>query len=195
MEFDDVIEKRHSVRSFKSKKPSWKSVLLAVEAAAKGPFSGNHNNIRFVIVEDKENIEKIADYCHQTWIAESSTLIVVCGDETHLENLYGERGRVYSRQQAGAAIENFLLKIADLDLSACWVGSYTDELIRNLLQIPSHMQIEAVIPVGYEEEVRAKPKHPRTKKSIESSIYWEKWQGDKRPSLRDDSKDPLTLAY
>ena len=48
--------------------------------------------------------------------------------------MHGERGRIYARQQAGAAINTLLLKLTDLGLQSCWVGSYDDEKIRELLE-------------------------------------------------------------
>ena len=179
MDFDSVVEKRVSVRSFKNKKASWKDILEAIDAAIKAPSAGKMHHFKFVVIEDQEKINKIAELADQLWISESGILVVVCSDDTHLENQYGERGRVYSRQAAGAAIENFLLKIADLGLSACWVGSYTDELIKQLLKIPEHIQIEAIIPVGY-----AKTKTSSSKKQkLENVLRWEDWNTWNRPSL------------
>ena len=109
---------------------------------------------------------------------------MVCSDDTHLENLYGERGRVYSRQQAGAAIQTFLLKLVDLGLSACWVGSYSDKLIRELLKIPEDIQVEAIIPVGYEKGRIGR----RKKKELENSLRWELWNV-KRRLTRFDAKE------
>ena len=152
MEFDAIIKKRKSVKSFSHKKPSWKLILDAIESANQGPFAGNHNNIKFLIIEEKETIDKIAKLAEQTWISESSLLILICSDETHLENIYGERGRVYSRQQAGAVIQTLLFKIVDLGLSSCWVGAYSDEILKEVLKIPQDIQIEAIIPVGYENK-------------------------------------------
>ncbi len=184
MEFDKVVYSRKSVRSFKDKKASWKDVLEAVDAANQSPFAGNHNHIKFLIIENRENIEKIAEYAEQFWINESGIVVVVCSDDTHLENLYGERGRVYSRQQAGAAIQTFLLKLVDLGLSACWVGSYSDKLIRELLKIPEDIQVEAIIPVGYEKGRIGR----RKKKELENSLRWELWNV-KRRLTRFDAKE------
>ncbi len=185
MEFDKVIESRKSVRSFRSKKARWEDVIEAVDVARKSPFAGNQNHMKFIIIEKQETIDRIAELSNQLWINESGILVVVCSDDTHLENMYGERGRVYSRQQSGAAIENFLLKIADMGLSACWVGAYQDELIKQLLKIPEHMQIEAIIPVGYEK----KKEERKEKKSLESVMFWEYWDNRKRPSLFEEDKD------
>jgi nitroreductase len=185
MEFDSVISKRKSVRSFKDKRVSWKDIIEAVDAACKGPFADGINNLKFLIIEEPEAIEKVAELSNQLWIAEAPVVVILCSDDSNLEEMHGDRGRVYSRQQAGAAIENFLLKVTDMGLSSCWVGSYTDELIKTTFQIPNHIQVEAVLPVGYE-----KGKAPqKKKKDLEHSLFWEKWGDRKRQTFVHESKD------
>ena len=186
MELDSAIEKRHSSRSFKSKKASWKDILKAIEAASKAPFSDNRNNLRFLIIENEKTIEKISGFANQLWINEAAILVLVCSNDSNLENMHGERGRIYSRQQAGAAIENFLLKLTDLGLNSCWIGSYKDELIKQLLKIPEHIQVEAIIPVGYESGNAGK----KRKKDLDTLIYWEEWETENRPAFIHEGQDP-----
>lgn len=191
MEFDSVIKKRRSVRSFTSKKPSFKQILEAIDATLKNPFAGNHNNVKFVIIEDENTIKEITKHTHQSWIENSSLIVLICSNDTHLENLYGERGRVYSRQQAGAVVQTFLLKLVDLGLSACWVGAYTDEIIKQLLKIPQNIQIEAIIPVGHEKKGKTEKK-PK-KQDLENVLFWEQWAQTKRPPIFQEPKDNLSL--
>lgn len=182
MDFNKIIDSRSSVNSFSSKKPSWKPVMLAIDAALQGPFAGNRNNLKFIIVEDKNTIKSLAKHSNQSWISETKLAIVVISDDTILENLYGEKGRVYSRQQAGAAIQTVLFKLVDQKLSACWVGSYTDEIIKQLLKIPAHMQIEAIIPVGYAKHKQKK----KRKVELSNSVNWEEYGMNRRPSLTEE---------
>ncbi len=186
MDLDSAIDKRHSSRSFKPNKASWKDVLKAIDAASKTPFSDNRNNLRFLIIENEKTIEKIAHFAEQLWLNEAGILVVVCSDDTNLENMHGERGRIYSRQQAGAAIQTFLLKLTDLGLNSCWIGSYHDEFIKQLLKIPMHIQIEAIIPVGYEKS--APPK--KRKRPLDTLLFWETWGQNKKPSLFKEGPDP-----
>jgi nitroreductase len=53
------------------------------------------------------------------------------------------------KQQAGAAIQNFLLKITEARLATCWVGHFVDEEIKSILTIPKDIQVEALFPIGY----------------------------------------------
>ena len=172
MEFDSLVKKRKSVREFIRKRASWKLVLEAIDSANQGPFAGNFNPLKFLIVEDKETIDLISKECDQLWISQVSILVLVLSDDTQLEEIYGDRGRVYSRQQAGAAIQTMLLKITDLGLATCWVGSYNDETIKQKLKIPEHVQIEAILPIGYENTKIKSDK--KDKKALDTILYWEK---------------------
>ena len=189
MEFDRVIKKRKSARSFKKKIASWKDALEAIDAALQGPYAGNFQTLKYLIIENPKTIKELASHSQQTWIAESGILIVVCSNDVNLEKLYGERGRVYSRQQAGAAINTILLKLSDLGVDSCWIGSYSDDLIKEKLRIPQHMQIEGIIPLGY-ESANKKTKKPK-KKDLESALYWEIWDKKKRPTFFDEGDETM----
>lgn len=191
MQFDHIVKKRKSVREFSKKKPNWKHILDAIDSTIQNPFAGNLNNIKFLIIEEEHKIKSISEIAEQPWISQSKTLVIICTDDTHLEDKYGERGRIYSRQQAGAAIQTFLLKLTDLGLSSCWIGAYSDEILKQTLDIPQHIQIEAIIPIGYENP-RKKVKKPE-KIELENVLYWEKWDQWKRPPLIKESRDRTAL--
>lgn len=179
MKFDEVVEERHSARSFKPKRVAFGDILEAINAALKGPFAGNHNNLKFLIIEDEKTIKDVAKQASQTWINEAPALIVVCSDETQLVHQYLERGKDYAKQQAGAAISTIMLKLTAMGIQSCWVGSFNYEILKQLLKIPDQIHIEAIIPVGYE---KGKAKKPR-KQELETVLRWEHWNNYKRPSL------------
>tara|TARA_Y100000310_G_C20570844_1_gene757931 strand:- start:328 stop:897 length:570 start_codon:yes stop_codon:yes gene_type:complete len=183
MELSKAISSRKSTRSFKKKAADWRIVLEAIDAANQAPSAGNYNHLKYILVQDKEKIKKIAKHSSQTWISESPIVVIVTSDDSHLENHYGERGRIYAKQQSGAAIQNLLLTLVDNGLSACWVGAFTDELIRNFLSIPAHIQIEAIIPIGHSADKSKKKK----KKELEDTIYWETWDNQKKPTSFEES--------
>lgn len=177
MEFDEVIEKRHSVRSFKDKVVPWEHLIEAADAAKDAPFAGNHNNLRFIIIEEKEMVKKLAQFTDQSWVNDAGAMVVVCSDERHLHALYGERGILYSKMHAGAAIENFILKLADRGLGSCWLGSFSEDLVKLALGIPDYIKVDAMIAVGYE---KGKTKRP-VKRDLQNAVYWEVWERKRRP--------------
>ena len=55
MKFDDVVKERKSVRSFKPKRVAFGDLLEAIDCAMQGPFAGNMENLKFIIIEDEKN--------------------------------------------------------------------------------------------------------------------------------------------
>lgn len=179
------IEKRRSIRKFKKKEVKWGLVLEAVDAALQAPLAGNINALKFIVITSQELKNALAQHADQDWIAESDTIVAICSDNAQLERMYYDRADRYARQQAGAAIQNFLLRITELGLGACWVGAYLDSAVKRDLKIPNNVNVEALIAVGHPAE---KPKHPK-KAALESTIMWEQWGQKKRPV---QSQDPKT---
>ncbi len=188
MELDVAIKNRRSILSFTKKKVSWKIILHALESSLHAPFAGNTNHLKFIIVEEHESIQKLATIAQQDWISQASMLIIVCSDDSNLEKLYGERGRIYGKQQAGAAMQNLLLKLTEHNIAGCWVGAFDDDLVRSQFMIPEEKQVEAIIAIGYEQPtIKSRIRKPR-KRSLDTVLFWEKWDKDQREPLFKDRK-------
>ena len=188
MKAQDAIENRQSIREFSNKPVKFDLVLEAIDAANHAPFAGNINNLRFLIVEEPANIQKIAEFAQQYWISEAQWVIIVCSEIKKLEEIYDVHAFKYAKQQAGAAIENMLLRITDLGLAACWVGAFADNSMKAHFKIPDDWQIEALIPIAYPKYKHHK--HAR-KIDLEKKIFWEMWNIKKKPK-KYPHKDPAT---
>lgn len=163
METLNCINTRRSIRKFSSKAVEFDKLCLILDAASKAPTSGNLQDFRFIVVTDKDKLRKIADHCtEQYWIAQAPLLIVVCSDSERTESYYGLRGqRLYSIQNASAAIQNILLSVHAMGLGACWVGSFDESFLSGELSIPDKIRPQALIPIGYSAE------EPETKEKCE----------------------------
>ncbi len=150
MELDKAIQNRHGVRKFKDKKPSWKKIIECMDSVRYAPMAGNNFTLKLILVDDIKKIQKIAEACQQPFVGQAQYIVVVCSDPSRPKNAYEEKGEVFTRQQAGAAIQNFLLKIEEVGLATCWVGYFVEEIIKRELKIPAKIQVEAVFPIGYE---------------------------------------------
>ncbi len=172
MKLDKAIDERHSVKNFKKKKKvNWRDIIEAIDAARKAPLAGNLSTLRFILVSEKDKIEKISKASQQKFVADVNYVVVVCSDSEQQKRNYNKRGLRYCKQQAGAAIENFLLKITDLKLSTCWVGAFSDKEVKNILNIPDNIDIEALFPIGYEMGEKNQAKKP----NLDNILYYNKW--------------------
>jgi len=182
MDFDKVVRKRASIRSYSIKKVKVERVIEALQTANLAPSPGNLPIIYFLVVQDYETIKKIADACRQYFLEKAPYLVVVCSDPKRAGLEYEERADRYIKQHAGAVIENLLLKLTDMGLASCWIGAFSDMTIKHILDIPDNINIEAILPVAYQyENDHTKQK---TKHELDARIYFDKWKNKYQKPLR-----------
>jgi len=184
MDIDKVLRLRYSCRDFELRKGkpariSFNDLSEICEAAMFGPMAGNIFTVKLILVTEKESIEKLADFSSQDWIKDAYAIIVVTSDKKRVKLEYGSDAKVYVRQQAGAAIENMLLKATSLGVGSCWVGAFGEKQVKQLLRIPDEIQVEALIVLGRPTRQYAK-KHTLKQKSkpeLSKILSFNKWKG------------------
>lgn len=176
MKLRDAIEKRKSVRRFMAKKPNWRKIIRAIDAARFAPSAGNQFVTKYILVSDEKKIAKISDATQQDFVGTAKFVVVVVNDDSKLVRSYGDRGVRYGGQQAGASIQNFLLALEEEGLATTWIGYFFDDKIKVALDIPDKMSVEAVFPIGIETKVKASRK---MKTDLENIIYFDKWKNNK----------------
>ena len=162
MEFNKVIDKRASIRKFSQKKPKIELIIQAIESASKAPSPGNLQILKYIVIDDQEIKNKIAEYTQQEFTKTAPFIVVVCSDAKDAIRFYDTRAETYIKHHTGAAVENFLLKITEMKLASCWVGAFSEGL-KHILRIPDNINIEVILPVGYPtvsslEKQKPKPK-------------------------------------
>ncbi len=183
MDLDICIKKTCQVKTYLDKDVKHKDIAKILDAAHYAPSSGNTQNWRFIIVKSQEIKEKIARAClDQLWMQEASVVIVVCSDNSNLKSLYQKKWKKYSRENCAAAVQNMILQATSLGLSSCWIRSFNELRLKNILKIPDNVSVESVVTVGYSNE---RPKETRHK--LEELTFFESY-GSRR---RDTSLFPL----
>ncbi|SLM30846.1 NAD(P)H-dependent dehydrogenase/reductase [Desulfamplus magnetovallimortis] len=172
--FFELIEKRRSIRKFKSTPVEKDKVKRLVESALRAPSSRGFNPWRFIVVDQPELLEKLSKAKpHGSSFMDGAPLgIVVCGDETRTD--------VWVEDTSIATIYIQLAAEA-LDLGSCWIQirkrEHDSELtaesyIRRLLDIPEHMKVESMVALGYPDEA----KKPHQADSLElNKVFYNKF--------------------
>jgi len=69
------------------------------------------------------------------------------------------------------ALEHLILQAEEENLGTCWIGSFEEKEIKNILDIPEEARVLALTPLGYPAE---KPPS-RGRKNLEEIISYEKY--------------------
>ncbi|MGB9728119.1 MAG: nitroreductase family protein [Nitrososphaeria archaeon] len=166
MDYEIVLKNRRSVRSFQEKDVPDELLIKLVEHASLAPSPGNLQPWEFIIVKNRDLIEKIVSTTYsgnvktsppQTWIKSASAVIIVCYLSRPVSARYGEEGRVPGLLGIGAAIENLLLSAVNLGLGACWVSGFRSDELSKILNLPKGSEPISIIPIGYPKEIPDSP--------------------------------------
>lgn len=154
MDFFDVINKRRSVRQFKSDPIPDEHIEQILEAAHMAPSSGNTQCPRFYVVKDPDVKKKLAtDAGHQLFIDQAPVAIVMVADLDAVGEGYGERGRsTYALQDTAVAAENILLAATALGYGSCWVGAFDEMAATKILDLAGTLRPVAILPLGIPNE-------------------------------------------
>jgi nitroreductase len=177
MELNRAIKGRHSVRKFSNKKPNWRTIIECIDSARYAPMAGNNYTLKFILVNDEEKIKKLTEASQQKHVGEVKYIVVACSNASRTCNKYGkENGEIWARQQAGAAIQNFLLRVEESGLATCWVGYFVEGQVKRILKIPADWNVEALFPVGYEY---SKSKTRKAKIDLDRILYFNYYDNKK----------------
>lgn len=149
----DVILRRRSIRRYENKEIPKDVLDKIVEAGRQSPSAANRQPYRFVIVTDSE-IKKELKGRFSRFLKDAPVVIVGCANPKAL--LTGKWATV----DTTIALENMVLAAWSLGIGSCWIGSFKEQKVKELLKIPEKWKVVALVSFGYPAET---PK-PRKKK-------------------------------
>ena len=163
LEFFTVLQRRRSVRSYKSQPVEEEKLRRIFEAANLAPSAGNLQAYHVYVFHDKAKRQALARAANgQRFIEEAPVCLVFCTDPSRSTEKYGDRGReLYSIQDATIAGSFAMLAAVDLGLSTVWIGEFDEESVRKVVGAPGRPV--AMFSLGYAAE---EPK-PAGRRAIE----------------------------
>ena len=144
MEVFEAIQKRQSVRSYLSDKVPIEKLMKILEAARLAPSAGNIQPWHFIIVTEQQMRDKLSKGRYANFLVESPIVIVGCGDVQASPN--------WHLVDTTIAMQNMVLTATSQGLGTCWIGSFNEDQVKKLLDIPERFKVIALLAVGYRRE-------------------------------------------
>ncbi|GEM_PF-63422 len=177
----EPIVHRRSIRKYTDQAVEPEKLETVLTAARLAPSGNNKQPWHFIVVREQERREAIARVCNnQTWMLSAPLFIVAVADASErnpqmAELPMDEETPNWELKRAirdtAIAVENLLLEADNQGLGTCWVGFFTQDVIRPLVGLPRDKFVLAVIPLGYPAE----EPNPRTRKPLDEIVRYEHW--------------------
>lgn len=166
-DFIDVILKRRSIRKFTDQPLEREKLIQLLEAAMAAPSAMNGQPWEFVVVTDKEVIDRLRKALPFGKM-NAPAVICVMGSTRMQKNKAGDKFWV---QDCSAATENILLAATALGLGSVWVGIHPVAMFKrqvsDILNLPDGVTPLNLIYLGYPAE----EKKPRTQYEV-ARVQW-----------------------
>jgi nitroreductase len=176
MELQEAILKRRSVRKFTEENVTDEELRQIFEAVRWSPSWANTQTWEFIVVRDKDLIEKVTGtYSEKNPAAKcslaASALIVACA-KTEIAGCYGGKELTSIKNweifDLGIAVQTLCLKAHELGLGTVIVGLMDHEACEKVLAVPEGHKVIAVIPMG---RPAAPPKEGPPRKPLSEIVY------------------------
>lgn len=167
MEVTKCIKERRSVRRFTGEKVPRDAINQIVNLASFAPSWKNSQTTRYIVIDDKKLIDKIAHDCVMNFEYNKKTLnstqclvivttvMGVSGFEGNGEFSTSKEDR-WQNFDAGIAVQTFCLAAHEKGLGTVIIGYFDEFKTAELVEIPDNEIIMAFIAMGYgEKEVKA----------------------------------------
>ena len=172
MDFYETIAIRSSIRSYSSAQVEEEKLQRVLEATRLAPSAMNDQPWKLILVRDELLKGQLAEACDgQSFVAEAPVAVVLCG--------LPARGRIGgytdSTMVDGAiAMTHLVLAAAAEGLGTCWLGAFDNDEVKDLLGIPSQVQVVAVTPLGYPRQ--ALKRNSKRRKSLDELVCEDKFK-------------------
>lgn len=158
MDYFEVIEERRSIRKYEQRPIAEEIIQKLAASVLRAPSSrGGRRPWEFVIVTDRKMLGKlaVARSKEPSFVMGGAPLAVVVGADERACDVWIE--------DASIACTYILLSAQALGLGGCWMqirerkhpdGRWAEAYVRELLDLPSHLRVQAIIALGYPAEAK-----------------------------------------
>lgn len=150
MELLQLMKNRRSGRTYTGEPVPAERLEQILRAGQLAPSGKNLRTVEFVVVEDRETLQKLTESRSMGagMLADAACAVVVIAD--------AEKGDIWV-EDCSLAMGYMLLMAEQLGVAACWVqqrnrttaqGGETGAYVKALLGIPAHYEVEAILSLG-----------------------------------------------
>ncbi len=141
------------------------------EALRMAPSACNLQPWRFILVTREElrgELGRLANDQH--WIADAPVIVVACGFPAEAYKFMRGHGNSTDIDVAIALDHLTLAAVAD-GLGTCWIGAFNEKGAKEMLQIPAHVKVVAMTPLGYPASPELNHPLDSTRRKSQAEIF------------------------
>ena len=148
MNFLELAKKRYSVRNYNDKEISEEKINYILEAAHVAPTAANLQPVRLIVVNKKEELEKIGKAAN---IYNAPLAIIVCSDTSRAWQRPFD-GMKTTDIDATIITDHMMLAATEQDLGSVWICYFKPDVVKEEFNLPENLEPINILAIGYTDE-------------------------------------------
>ena len=141
-----------------------------LEAARLAPSATNRQPWKFVVVKDCKRRQELARAADgQTFVGEAPVVLACCAET---DNRAMHCGQLCYPIDVAIAIDHITLCATAEGLGTCWIGSFDEQQVKDILGIPEGVRVVELLPLGY-------PRDPapveKKRMPLDDIVHYDRW--------------------
>ncbi|MDR1373076.1 MAG: nitroreductase family protein [Dysgonamonadaceae bacterium] len=173
MDFQELIKIRQSDRAYENRTVEREKIETVLNAGRLAPSANNAQSWTFIVVDESELKNRVADACFRVggdFVKQAPVVIALVAEKPTLISRLGVAIRQidFTSLDMGIVAAHLCLQAADLGLGSCMLESFNEEKVRQALNIPDNRRLALLISLGYSADKQREKK----RKKIEDVVRW-----------------------
>ena len=167
MDFDDVINKRYSVRGYLDKDVEQEKLDYVLNAATLAPTGVNYQPFKVYVIDTKKNKEALSEIYSAKWFTQAPYVLCVVAQT---DKSWGRKwdNKNISDIDATIVMDHIILAATNVGLGTCYIAAFKPDKARELLQLEDSEEPVLFTPLGYGD---AEPRDTPRKEIDEFAVY------------------------
>ncbi len=165
----NAIRDRFSVRTYRDCPVEPAKLDAVLEAARLAPSARNVQEWRFVVAQDAAVRRALAAAASNQAFVGTAPVVIAAGSV--LTDYVMRGGQLAYPIDLAIALEHMALQAVEEGLGTCWIGSFQEGSVRQILGIPAAVRIVGLMTLGYPGE----PPRDKNRLPLDRIACRERW--------------------
>jgi nitroreductase len=167
MTFLKLAQERYSVRGYKPDPVEEEKLHYVLEAARLAPTAANRQRFQLIVIHTEGREEELRRIYDKEWFVQPPLVLCACRYPMDPER----KRKDYTDVDIGIVIDHLILAATEQGLGTCWIGAFDPVAACEILGLPDEVEPVVFTPLGYPDA----PPRPKTRKSLEELVRYERW--------------------
>jgi len=170
MNFQELIQKRYSVRAYRPDPVEEDKLARVLEAARIAPTAANRQAFRVIVVETGKRKADLQRINGRDWFVQAPLVLCVCAvpSEAWVRKADGWNA---AEVDATIVMSHIVLAAAEEGLGTCWIAAFDPAAAREVLGLPLEVIPSAFTPLGYAADSPV----PKKRRPLADLVRRDRW--------------------